>query len=136
MSDGKGCQCAAYSSSDCGCPNVDWTPQEIYDLREKVKALDQKLSVALKDAERYKQTLESVVVKYKGGEYKTAKLDEMKNEKLRVIIEELNKAEAMLEPYLIDKPYRSFLFGEARRSYWNVSSANKLLKEYKALDGE
>lgn len=39
MSDGKGCKCAAYSASDCGCPDVDWTPQEIYDLREKLSTL-------------------------------------------------------------------------------------------------
>ena len=32
MADGKGCKCAAYSESECGC-DADWTPQEVYDLR-------------------------------------------------------------------------------------------------------
>lgn len=36
MSDGKGCKCAASSAVDCGCPDVDWTPQEVYDLRAKL----------------------------------------------------------------------------------------------------
>lgn len=30
---GKGCKCAAYNSDECGCPNVDWTPKEVYTLR-------------------------------------------------------------------------------------------------------
>jgi len=34
MADGMGCKCCAYNESECGC-GVDWTPQEIYDLREK-----------------------------------------------------------------------------------------------------
>lgn len=32
MPDGKGCKCSANSESECGC-GVDWTPQEVYDLR-------------------------------------------------------------------------------------------------------
>jgi len=33
VADGKGCKCAAYDESECGC-DADWTPQEVYDLRE------------------------------------------------------------------------------------------------------
>jgi hypothetical protein len=39
MSDGKGCVCGAYSYAECGCPDVDWTPQEIYDLKKEIKTL-------------------------------------------------------------------------------------------------
>lgn len=35
MSNGKGCNCGACCRSQCGC-DVDWTPQEVYDLRERV----------------------------------------------------------------------------------------------------
>jgi hypothetical protein len=45
MADGKGCKCAAYSESECGC-DADWTPQEVYDLRAEVARL------RLNDAER------------------------------------------------------------------------------------
>jgi len=31
---GQGCQCNAYSEEECGC-NVDWTPKEVYELREQ-----------------------------------------------------------------------------------------------------
>jgi hypothetical protein len=38
MADGKGCKCAAYSESECGC-DADWTPQEVYDLRAENEQL-------------------------------------------------------------------------------------------------
>jgi hypothetical protein len=38
MADGKGCKCAAYSESECGC-DADWTPQEVYDLRAENERL-------------------------------------------------------------------------------------------------
>ena len=38
MADGKGCKCAAYSESECGC-DADWTPQEVYDLRAEIERL-------------------------------------------------------------------------------------------------
>lgn len=31
MADGKGCRCYASGEAECGC-DVDWTPQEFYDL--------------------------------------------------------------------------------------------------------
>jgi DNA polymerase I-like protein with 3'-5' exonuclease and polymerase domains len=31
---GEGCQCHAHSESECGC-DVDWTPREVYELREQ-----------------------------------------------------------------------------------------------------
>ena len=31
---GEGCQCSAYNESECGC-DVDWTPKEVYELREQ-----------------------------------------------------------------------------------------------------
>ncbi len=40
MSDGMGCVCNAYSSSECAC-GVDWTPSEVYELRAAlIKARD------------------------------------------------------------------------------------------------
>jgi len=33
---GKGCMCTAYDQSECGCPDVDWTPKEVYVLRAKL----------------------------------------------------------------------------------------------------
>ena len=31
---GMGCTCSAHDSSECGCPGVDWTPREVYHLRD------------------------------------------------------------------------------------------------------
>ena len=31
---GEGCQCHAHSEAECGC-DVDWTPREVYELREE-----------------------------------------------------------------------------------------------------
>lgn len=31
---GEGCLCHAHSESECGC-DVDWTPREVYELREQ-----------------------------------------------------------------------------------------------------
>jgi hypothetical protein len=38
MADGKGCTCGAYDQSECGCA-ADWTPQEVYDLRDELQRL-------------------------------------------------------------------------------------------------
>lgn len=42
---GTGCTCWAHSSNECGCPNVDWTPIELYELRLKVEQLEAELKV-------------------------------------------------------------------------------------------
>ena len=34
---GQDCECSAYSESECGC-GADWTPSEVYELREKLAA--------------------------------------------------------------------------------------------------
>jgi hypothetical protein len=31
---GEGCLCHAHSEAECGC-DVDWTPREVYELREQ-----------------------------------------------------------------------------------------------------
>lgn len=31
---GEGCECHAHSEAECGC-DVDWTPREVYELREQ-----------------------------------------------------------------------------------------------------
>ena len=73
MSDGKGCKCGAYGSCECGCPDVDWTPQEVYDLRAKLKKVETKL-------------LEMPVVIYPKGELqkKIEELESRLKESLRV----------------------------------------------------
>jgi hypothetical protein len=43
---GQGCQCHAYSESECGC-DVDWTPREVYELRDKCSNLDDQVSSAM-----------------------------------------------------------------------------------------
>jgi len=31
---GEGCECLAYNEYECGC-DADWTPREVYELREQ-----------------------------------------------------------------------------------------------------
>ena len=33
---GEGCQCSARCSCECGC-DADWTPREVYELRDKAE---------------------------------------------------------------------------------------------------
>lgn len=42
--DGVDCKCAASSCHDCGC-GADWTPSEVYELREKLKIAREALKV-------------------------------------------------------------------------------------------
>jgi FtsZ-binding cell division protein ZapB len=44
---GKGCTCSAWNESECGCDGVDWTPKEVYELREKCRNLDDQVSSAM-----------------------------------------------------------------------------------------
>jgi hypothetical protein len=44
MSNGEGCTCLAYGEHECGC-GVDWTDQEIYDLRAEVKQLKEATNI-------------------------------------------------------------------------------------------
>jgi len=44
MSDGIGCTCHARSESECCC-DVDWTPQEIYELRQRVAELTDEVGI-------------------------------------------------------------------------------------------
>jgi hypothetical protein len=68
---GEGCQCHAHSESECGC-DVDWTPREVYELREQRDRLADALELLVttdhesKEAfiERVKQALAAV----KGGQ--------------------------------------------------------------------
>ena len=39
---GQDCGCYAYNESECGC-GADWTPSEVYELREQVKNLLSKM---------------------------------------------------------------------------------------------
>jgi hypothetical protein len=47
---GEGCECSARCSCECGC-DVDWTPREVYELREQ----RDRLAEALKDVMKYRK---------------------------------------------------------------------------------
>jgi septal ring factor EnvC (AmiA/AmiB activator) len=36
--DGIGCECCAHSVHECGCPDADWTPSEVYELQDQLDA--------------------------------------------------------------------------------------------------
>ncbi len=40
---GKGCDCGAWADFECVCDEVDWTPKEVYDLREEVARMQQQI---------------------------------------------------------------------------------------------
>jgi len=42
--EGKGCVCYATSVNECGCEDADWTPVEVYKLREDAKQLAGRLT--------------------------------------------------------------------------------------------
>jgi hypothetical protein len=37
--EGQGCECNAWCEGECGC-GVDWTPKEVYVLRNKITELE------------------------------------------------------------------------------------------------
>ena len=41
--EGKGCKCYARSQGECSC-NVDWTPKEVYRLRDEIEAKDKRIA--------------------------------------------------------------------------------------------
>jgi len=47
--EGKGCSCYASSEIECCCEDADWTPKEVYELRERVKELEEALKANGKD---------------------------------------------------------------------------------------
>ena len=42
--EGQGCTCYASSANECGCEGADWTPTEVYKLREDAKQLADRLT--------------------------------------------------------------------------------------------
>jgi hypothetical protein len=50
---GEGCECLAHSEAECGC-DADWTPREVYELREQRDRLAEALSGLI----NYTNTLE------------------------------------------------------------------------------
>ena len=45
----KACQCAACCSSQCGCPDADWTPKEVYVLRKRIAELEGALKYYMRE---------------------------------------------------------------------------------------
>lgn len=54
--DGVDCKCAASSYHDCGC-GADWTPSEVYELREKLKVAREVLKENLQHFKRLGMTI-------------------------------------------------------------------------------
>ena len=46
--EGQGCECGAYGEHECGC-GADWTPNEVYELRDEVTVLRKALNDLLND---------------------------------------------------------------------------------------
>lgn len=91
MSDGKGCKCGAYGSCECGCPDVDWTPQEVYDLRKRLSHL---MDVAGKMAGALEPLAELPIEAWKKkGEYYNL---EVKYASIRTLIQAINEAKLAL----------------------------------------
>lgn len=55
MADGIGCQCGAYGECECGCPDVDWTPQELIDARGQIKYLKNLLEEVRYETQQYSE---------------------------------------------------------------------------------
>jgi hypothetical protein len=49
---GGGCLCHAHSEAECGC-DVDWTPREVYELREQRDRLAEALERVLEYQGRF-----------------------------------------------------------------------------------
>ncbi len=70
---GKACQCEARSSYECGC-DVDWTPVEVYKLREDAKQLADRLTALERERDEAREALErishaSMSVRHKEEDY-------------------------------------------------------------------
>ena len=39
-----GCECYAHSYYECGCPDADWTPSEVYELKDQLAASQAELA--------------------------------------------------------------------------------------------
>jgi len=46
--EGQGCICSAYGEMECAC-GADWTPREVYELRDEVTVLRKALNDLLND---------------------------------------------------------------------------------------
>jgi hypothetical protein len=62
---GEGCQCSARCSCECGC-DVDWTPREVYELREQRDRLAEALRTLMFNSLRYR--MESYDASYQEAE--------------------------------------------------------------------
>jgi hypothetical protein len=51
---GEGCECSARCSCECGC-DVDWTPREVYELREQRDRLAEALERILSYQGRFSE---------------------------------------------------------------------------------
>lgn len=91
---GEGCLCHAHSEAECGC-DADWTPREVYELREQ----RDRLAEALKDFEYERDEERAEVEKLKREviNWKTAH---------DIAIEQRDRAQDAIEMMLRDSSCR------------------------------
>jgi hypothetical protein len=69
---GEGCQCSARCSCECGC-DVDWTPREVYELREQRDRLAEALEIVLDEVRNdymaCKDEIKAALAAAKGGSH-------------------------------------------------------------------
>lgn len=59
---GKDCTCMAHGECECGC-GADWTPREVYRLREHVKEIESELEKYKYICEHYELITNESVIK-------------------------------------------------------------------------
>jgi hypothetical protein len=57
---GQNCDCEARSSYECGC-DADWTPTEVYKLREDAKQLADRLTALERERDEWKKAAFEII---------------------------------------------------------------------------
>jgi len=90
--DGAGCRCGAHGRNECGCPNADWTPSEVYRIRDLNIALLAKqfvMQTKIDNLKKYLDAKDELLACYRLGKRPSETLLN-KLEKLNKLIGESN----------------------------------------------